>query len=193
MLLEEEGERLTEEGRRALGRIRAASHRGGRLIEDLLRLSRLSKIDLHVSRVGLSELASLVARRIQLLDPGRKVVWVVEPGLDVEADAGLMEEVLEQLLGNAWKFTSKKEGARIEFGATERDGKRVFFVRDDGAGFDGAHAAELFGTFHRAHTDTEFPGLGIGLAIVEKIIQKHDGTTWAEGELGKGAAVFFTL
>ena len=193
MLLEDEGERLTDEGRRMVGRIRAASQRGGRLIDDLLRLSRLTKADLHVGRVDLSSVAGAVAERIRALEPARQVEWVIEPGLTVTADAGLLEEVLDQLLANAWKFTSKKELARIEFGGTEREGKRAFLVRDNGAGFDMAHAGELFGAFHRAHTDAEFPGLGIGLAIVAKIVQRHGGTVWAEGEAGKGTTVLFTL
>ena len=196
MLLEDEGERLTGEGRQKVERIRAASQRGGRLIDDLLRLSRLAKADLRLGRVDLSALAVLVSERIRAGEPGRRAEWVIEPGLTALADAGLVEELLDQLLGNAWKFTSKVEIARIEFGASEkvgRQGKHVHFVRDNGAGFAMEHAEELFGAFHRAHTDAEFPGLGIGLAIVAKIVQRHGGTVWAEGAAGKGTTVFFTL
>ena len=193
LLQQDEGGRLTDEGRRMLGRIRAASQRGGRLIEDLLRLSRMAKSDLRLSRIDLSALAVLVSDRIRAMGPERPLEWVIEPGLTVDADAGLLEEVLEQLLGNAWKFSSKKTAARIELGAFDKDGRRFFVVRDNGAGFDMAHAGELFGAFHRAHTDAEFPGLGIGLAIVAKIVQRHGGTIWAEGKVGEGTAVFFSL
>lgn len=193
IVLENEGGHLTEEGRQMLGRIRAESQRGGRLIEDLLRLSRLSKINLHVSRIEVSSLAARVAERIQSLEPERRVDWVIEPGLSADADGRLIEEVLEELFGNAWKFTRRKEDVRIEFGATDKSGKRAFFVRDNGAGFDNAHAGQLFGAFHRVHTDREFPGLGIGLAVVAKIVHRHGGTTWAEGELCKSATIYFTL
>ena len=193
ILLEAEGERWTDEERQMLGRIRAASQRGGRLIEDLLRLSRLSKAELRQGRIDLSKLALQVAERIQALEPERRVDWVVEPGLTVAADAGLVEELLEELLGNAWKFTAMKETARIELGATERERRRFFFIRDNGAGFDMAHSGELFGTFHRAHSDSEFPGLGIGLTIAAKVVQRHGGTIRAEGEPGLGTSIFFTL
>ena len=193
MLLEDEGERLTDEGRRMLVRIRAASQRGGQLIDELLRFSRITRAILHISRIDLSALAAQVAQRIEALDPGRRIDWVIGSGLTADADAGLLEEVFEQLFANAWKFTAKVERARIEFGASESDGREVFFVRDNGAGFDMAHVGELFGPFHRAHTDAEFPGLGIGLAIVEKIVQKHGGTIRVEGEPGKGATVSFNL
>lgn len=146
-----------------------------------------------MSRIEVSSLAARVAERIQSLEPAREVDWVIEPGLSADADGGLIEEVLEQLFGNAWKFTRKKEAVRIEFGATDKSVKRALFVRDNGAGFDNAHAGQLFGAFHRAHTDGEFPGLGIGLAVVAKIVHRHGGTIWAEGELCKGATIYFTL
>jgi len=193
LLLEDEEGRRTAEERRMLGRIRTASQRGGRLIEDLLLLSRLTKVDLRRGPTDLSSLALQAAKRIQALEPERRVDWVVEPGLTAIADASLVKELLEQLLGNAWKFTARKGSARIEVGAAEKERKRFFFVRDNGVGFDMAHSGELFGTFHRAHADSEYPGLGIGLAIAAKIVQRHGGTIRAEGEPGMGASVFFTL
>jgi len=121
------------------------------------------------------------------------VEFAIAPGLLVNADADLLRAVLENLLGNAWKFTSKHAQARIEVGAVQRDGETVYFVRDDGAGFDMAYANKLFGAFQRLHAATEFEGTGIGLATVQRIIHRHGGQVWAEGQLEKGATFFFTL
>jgi signal transduction histidine kinase len=196
MLLENEGGRLTMEGKGRLARIRAAAQRGGRLIESLLRLVRLTREPLRPAPFDLSALAGRVAQRLQGADPGRRVVWEIESGLSAVADAGLVEEVLEQLFGNALKFTQRRDPARIAFGEQADgpgDGRRAFYVEDDGAGFDMKHAGELFGPFHRAHTDSEFPGLGIGLAVVERVVRRHGGTVRAEGETGRGARFIFTL
>ena len=143
--------------------------------------------------MDLSATAHWIADLLAARSPSRTVSWVIAPGLVVDADRGLAQELMEQLLGNAWKFTSKNETARIELGREAKDGEEAFFVRDDGAGFDMAHSGQLFGTFHRAHTEKEFPGLGIGLAVAEKVVHRHGGRIWAEGAVGQGATFWFTL
>jgi len=134
-----------------------------------------------------------VAADLQLEAPERKVEWVLAPQVSAEGDAGLLRVVLQNLLGNAWKYSCKRELARIEFGAGEKEGRPVYFVRDNGAGFDMAHAAKLFGAFQRLHSAAEFPGTGIGLATVSRVIHRHGGEVWGEGRPGDGAAFYFSL
>ena len=134
-----------------------------------------------------------VGRRLRESDSMRNVELVVQEGLMAEGDASLLAVVLENLLGNAWKFTSKRSEARIELGVTSKDGQPAYFVRDNGAGFDMGHAAKLFGAFQRLHANTDFPGSGIGLATVHRIVRKHGGQIWAESEVNQGATFFFTL
>jgi len=143
--------------------------------------------------VDLSALAAAVATELKKSDPERAITFAIAPDLVARADAGLMRIVLQNLLGNAWKFTGKRPAAHVEVGVMAHDGRRAFFVRDDGAGFDMAYAAKLFGTFQRLHAAGEFPGSGIGLATVQRIIHRHGGQVWAEGAPDRGATFYFTL
>jgi light-regulated signal transduction histidine kinase (bacteriophytochrome) len=141
----------------------------------------------------LSGLARSVAGEVQKADPARRVEFVIADGLVADGDPPLLRVVMENLLGNAWKYTSSHARARIEFGAGPNNGRRTFFVRDDGAGFDPRYAGRLFGAFQRLHATTEFPGTGIGLATVQRIIHRHGGKVWAEGAVEKGATFYFSL
>jgi len=193
-LLEDYHAKLDVEGQDCLRRVRAATQRMGRLIDDILHLSQMTRSAMTREKVDLSALAAHVIADLHAAEPNRHDVCIdIDPGLVSEGDPRLLEVVLTNLLGNAWKFTSKTENARIEFGATDRDGQRAFFVRDNGAGFDMANADRLFGAFQRLHTEAEFPGTGIGLATVQRIIRRHGGQVWAEGSIGKGATFAFTL
>jgi PAS domain S-box-containing protein len=192
-LLEDYNDRLDDTGRDFLQRVRLASQRMGTLIDDLLSLSRVTRGELKVQDVDLSALAAAAAADLQKSDPERAVTFAIAPDLIARADPGLMRIVLQNLLGNAWKFTGKRPRARVEVGATAHNGRRAFYVRDDGAGFDMAYAAKLFGAFQRLHATTEFPGSGIGLATVQRIIHRHGGQIWAEGTPDRGATFYFTL
>jgi PAS domain S-box-containing protein len=193
ILLEDYGDKLDADGKDSFNRIRAASQRMGQLIDDLLQLARHSRSEIRRGPVDLSALARAVVEELQKTNPERPVEFVIEPDLDAEADAGLMRVVLENLLGNAWKFTGKQSAAKIEFGRTVRDGAITFYVRDDGVGFSMGYADKLFGAFQRLHTAAEFPGTGIGLATVQRIIQRHNGRVWAESQPNHGATFYFTL
>ncbi len=181
------------QGRDYLQRVRNGVARMSELIDDLLALSRVSRSEMIRGPVDLSALATAVARTLQARAPQQQVLLDIAPGLSAEGDARLLQVALENLLGNAWKFTRKQPQARIEFGVIEQDGMPVYYVRDNGAGFDMAHAAKLFGAFERLHTDTDFEGTGIGLATVRRVIQRHGGKVWAEGKPGQGATFYFTL
>ncbi len=191
--LDDYRDRLDDTGRDFLQRVRAASQRMGTLIDDLLSLSRVTRGEVQVEEVDLSALAAAAAADLKKTDPARDVTFAIAPHLVVRADAGLMRIVLQNLLGNAWKFTGKRSSARVEVGSMAHDGRRAFFVRDDGAGFDMAYAAKLFGAFQRLHAAAEFPGSGIGLATVQRIIHRHGGQVWAEGAPDRGATFYFTL
>ena len=192
-LLEDYHDRLDDTGRDFLQRVRAASQRMGTLIDDLLSLSRVTRGDLQVEKVDLSALATALAAELQRSDPQRDVRFAIAPDLVARGDPGLMRLVLQNLLGNAWKFTGKRSPAHVEVGSMAHDGGRAFFVQDDGAGFDMAYAAKLFGAFQRLHASDKFPGSGIGLATVQRIIHRHGGQVWAEGTPGRGATFYFTL
>ncbi|MCL4294638.1 MAG: PAS domain S-box protein [Anaerolineae bacterium] len=194
-LLEDYADQLDEEGRRYLQRVRAASQRMAELIDDLLTLSRLTRSEMRREPVNLSLLAQAIAAELRKSEPDRRVEFDIAPGLVVTADAPLMRVALENLLGNAWKYTAKHPSARIEVGrlAPVNNGKATYFVRDDGAGFDMAYAGKLFGAFQRLHTPAEFEGTGIGLATVQRIIHRHGGQVWAEGAVDQGATFYFTL
>jgi PAS domain S-box-containing protein len=192
-LLEDFADKLDEEGKGYLQRVRAASQRMGELIDDLLDLSRVTRREMRREPVDLSALARAVGAQLQKAHPDREVELVVTPGLVAEGDPHLLRIVLENLLGNAWKFTGTRDRARIEFGAVPHDGTIAYYVRDNGVGFDVAYAGKLFGAFQRLHAMVEFPGTGIGLATVQRIIHRHGGRVWAEGEVDKGATVYFTL
>jgi PAS domain S-box-containing protein len=192
-LLEDYSEKLDDEGKKHLERVRAATQRMGTLIDDLLNLARVTRASMRLEAVNVSEVATEVAEGLQKAQPDRKVDFRIEKGLDAMADSHLLRIALENLLGNAWKFTSKRASARIEFGKTKNNGTSAFFVRDDGAGFDSAYADRLFGAFQRLHAMTDFPGTGVGLATVQRIIHRHGGRVWAESSVGRGATFYFTL
>ena len=192
-LLEDYAEKLDGPGRDYLTRIRAAAVRMANLIEDLLRLSRVTRVELKVADTDLSEIARSIIDDLRREHPQRVVNVRIAPGLRAQADPGMLRSALANLIHNAWKFTGNKEMATIEFGVRTRDGIRTYFVRDDGAGFDMAHARRLFDAFQRLHTEQEFPGTGIGLATVRRVMRRHGGDAWAESAVGKGATFFFTL
>jgi signal transduction histidine kinase len=193
VLLEDYGDKLDEEGRDGLQRIRAASQRMGELIDDLLRLSQVTRADLSMTRVDLSAISREIADAVDRDQPGRSVEWIIEPGLTMQADAPLMRIAMQNLLQNAWKFSGKKERAVIRVGSAQRGGKNVFFVADNGAGFDMAHTDRLFGAFQRLHKTSEFPGTGIGLTIVQRILRRHHGSIVAEAVADEGAAFYFNV
>ena len=192
-LLEDYGAALDEQGRDYLQRVRNGAARMSELIDDLLALSRVSRSEMNRGPVDLSALATTVTQTLQARSPQRSVAVEIVPGLSAEGDARLLQIALENLLGNAWKFTRKQPQPRIEFGVTRQDGMPIFFVRDNGAGFDMTHAGKLFGAFERLHADPAFEGTGIGLATVRRVIQRHGGKVWAEGKPGQGATFYFTL
>ena len=192
-LLEEYTGKLDDQGKDYLGRIRAASQRMAQLIDDMLNLSRVTRSEMHRERVDMGAVAQSIAAELRRAQPERKAEFVVSPGLYADGDAHLLRIALENLLRNAWKFSGKKPEARIEFGVKEYEGRPAFFVRDNGAGFDMTYAGKLFGVFQRLHGMKEFPGTGIGLSIVMRIIHRHGGRIWAEGEVEKGATFYFTL
>src|SRR5579864_313042 len=192
-LVEDYAGQLDVEGKGLLDRIRAATKRMAQLIDDLLNLARVTRTEMRYEVVDLSAMANAVLADLQSGDPERYVECVVGDHVIGHGDSRLLRVVLENLLGNAWKFTMNKPQARIELGMSREDGAPVYFVRDDGPGFDMAYVDKLFGTFQRLHAATEFPGTGIGLASVRRIIQRHGGRTWAEGAVGKGATFSFTL
>lgn len=192
-LLEDYGEVLDMQGKDYLDRVRSASQRMSQLIDDMLVLSRVTRREMKRSAVDLSALANMIAAELVKTQPQRLVEFNIAPGLIVNGDAELLRAMLENLLGNAWKFTSKHETAKIELGVTEFDDKLSYFVRDDGVGFDMAYASKLFHAFQSLHSQTEFPGTGIGLATVKRIINRHGGSIWAESEAGKGATFYFNL
>ena len=182
------------DGAMATQRIRATVDRMSRLIEALLALARLSIDKVSRQTIDLSAMAKLAAAEISLAEPTRQVEWRIAEGVAVNADPQLTRILMDNLLGNAWKFTSRRETAHIEFGATMlADSTVAFFVKDDGAGFDPAYADKLFGAFQRLHPIADFPGLGVGLATVQRIVRRHDGRVWGEGAVNGGATFWFTL
>ena len=192
-LLEDYAGRLDAAGQDYLQRVRAATQRMATLIDDLLDLSRVTRSEMTIAPVDLSELARELATEFTSGDPERHVEIVITPDVAVRADRGLLRVVLHNLMGNAWKFTGKRSDARIEVGVVAADGERAYYVRDNGAGFDMAYASKLFGAFQRLHRVTEFPGTGVGLATVQRIIHRHGGRVWAESAVGRGATFYFTL
>jgi len=173
--------------------VRAATQRMSQLIDDLLNLSRISRTEMHYEEVNLTAIAKAIAAELQKTQPERQVEFVIGENIVARGDLHLLSIVLDNLLRNAWKFTSKHLHARIEFGTIQQDGRLVYYVRDNGAGFDMNYANKLFTPFQRLHKSTEFEGTGIGLATVQRIIHRHGGSIWAEGEVEKGATFYFTL
>jgi light-regulated signal transduction histidine kinase (bacteriophytochrome) len=192
-LLRGYSDRLDDRGQHYLRRLRSGTQRMGQLIDDMLQLSRLNRVAMKREPVDLTALAEGVAAELRGREPDRTVAFVIEPGLFADGDAGLLAVALENLLGNAWKFTSKKPSATITVGREWHQGAPTFFVRDDGAGFDMAHISKLFGAFQRLHTQREFEGNGVGLATVQRVVHRHGGEVWAEGVPGQGATIHFTL
>lgn len=193
-VLEDYGHQMDDEGRSYLTRIRTAAQRMAQLIDDLLNLSRVTRATLTPERTSLSSIAQRLTQDLQQAEPNRIVDVSITPNLIAECDPRLIKVVLENLINNAWKFTSKQQFARIEFGIQEGGvDEHVYYVRDNGAGFDMAFVNKLFGAFQRLHTNSEFPGIGIGLAIVQRIVNRHGGRVWAEGAPNEGATFYFTL
>jgi PAS domain S-box-containing protein len=193
ILLEDYGDRLDAKGKGHLARVRSASQRMAQLIDDLLNLSRITRSEMLRQPVLLSSLAKKTVRKLQQSQPERKAEFIIAENVETDGDSHLLELAIWNLLDNAWKFTAKKPEARIEFGTAQRDGKTVYFIRDNGAGFDMAYVHKLFGAFQRLHHESEFPGTGIGLTLVQRIIHRHGGHIWAEGVVGEGATFYFTL
>lgn len=192
-LLEDCTEKLDSEGKKHLERIRAATLRMANLIDDMLKLARIARMEPEMDEVNLSSLSEEVILQLKTLEPSRDVRVDIGPGLKVTGDRHLLRAALENLLGNAWKFTSKCPNPHIEVGVTGGRSEPVFFVRDNGAGFEMRYADKLFGVFQRLHAEREYPGTGVGLATVQRIMGKHGGRIWAESAVGKGATFYFVL
>jgi light-regulated signal transduction histidine kinase (bacteriophytochrome) len=193
-LLEDYHTVLADEGQEFLRRIRASTQRMGGMIDGLLTLSRIARSELRVQPLNLSSMAAEVAAQLAEAEPDRQVEVVIQPNMMVNGDTRLMRIALQNLLENAWKYTRQQPHPRVEVRAQARGrGEMVFSVSDNGAGFDMAYAEKLFGAFQRLHTQSEFPGHGIGLATVQRIIHRHGGRIWAQARLGEGATFYFTL
>ncbi|HET9644593.1 MAG TPA: ATP-binding protein [Burkholderiaceae bacterium] len=193
LLLEHAGTRLDATGKRYLRLMREATSRMEHLISDLLNLARVTTTQIVRTDVDLSAIVRSIADRLHTADPARQVEFAIQPGVRAQCDARLLAVMLENLIGNAWKFTSKSASARIEFSCGRGDGAPVYCVRDNGAGFDMAHASKLFQPFSRLHSMKDFEGTGIGLATVQRIVRRHHGEIWGVGALKEGARFFFTL
>lgn len=187
------GDKLDAEGRNYLERIFRGSAQATRLIDEILSLAKISRQDIDRIEVDLSKEAAKIVEELRETDRERNIEVVVQPGLIASVDPRLIKLALANLLGNAWKFTAKTEQAGMEFGGFKKNGTTVYYVKDNGAGFNPQYTHKMFLPFHRLHSDNEFEGTGIGLALVERVIHRHGGKIWAEGEVGKGAAVYFTL
>ena len=192
-LLDDYDDKLDVQGKDYLRRVRAATQMMAQLIDDMLKLSRVTRTEMNIEKVNLTQIARSVIDELQKSQPERLINIKIADGLEDTADSRLMRVALENLLGNAWKFTGKQAEAVIEFGATKEGGRKVYFIRDNGAGFDMAYVDKLFAPFQRLHTMEEYPGTGIGLATVQRIINRHGGRVWAKGQVGKGATFYFSL
>jgi light-regulated signal transduction histidine kinase (bacteriophytochrome) len=193
ILLEDYKKTLDDTGRNYLERIRKATQNMGQLIDDMLKLSRVTSANLRLEPLDLSNIFREIIKKFQENDPARIADIIIQEGIVIDGDSNLMHIALTNLIENAWKFTGKEAQPRIEFGNTYQAEKKVIFIRDNGVGFDMAYVGKLFGTFQRLHTTAEFQGTGIGLATVKRIITRHGGEVWAEGEVGCGATFYFTL
>ena len=192
-VLDTQGPALDDDGRRFLDRVRGSTREMAQLIDDVLYLSRVTRAELREQEVDLSALVTLAVERLREAAPHREVDVRIRPGVVVTGDAQLLRIAVENLIENAWKFTGQQEAPRIEFGVTGGAGEPAYFVRDNGAGFDMAYVDRLFGPFQRLHLAEEFPGSGIGLATVQRIVHRHGGRVWAEGLVGQGATFHFTI
>jgi light-regulated signal transduction histidine kinase (bacteriophytochrome) len=194
LLLSRYTDKLDDRGKDFLQRIRVNTQQMGELIDGLLALSRVTRSELQRTEVNLSALATESSTRLQQMQPERQVESAIAPEIIVTGDARLLRVLLENLLGNAWKYTANQTHPRIEFNALQQEnGQIVYFVRDNGAGFDLNYADKLFAAFGRLHSSAEFSGTGIGLATVQRIVHRHGGQIWAEGKVGEGATFYFTL
>jgi light-regulated signal transduction histidine kinase (bacteriophytochrome) len=192
-LIEDYQAQLDPEGLRCLENVRLSTRRMGQIIEGLLKLSRAARSIIQRDRVDLSALAEEILDCLQGAEADRQAEWTIQAGLQTYGDANLLRIALENLFGNAWKYTTRRPTARIEFGAAPCAEGSCFYVRDNGVGFDMKYAAQIFTAFERLHPSDEFDGNGIGLATVERIIRRHGGAVWAEGVKGQGATFYFTL
>ena len=192
-LLEDYGERLDDQARKYLHRVRAETQQMGRLIDDMLKLSRVTLAELQLMPIDLTAMGRSIVTRLQEESLHRRIEFIIQPALRANGDSQLIDIALFNLFDNAVKFTGTRSQARIEFGEAEVDGGKAFFVHDDGVGFDMAHAPKLFGAFQRLHKSSEFPGTGVGLATVQRIIHRHGGRIWANAQVDQGATFYFTL
>jgi light-regulated signal transduction histidine kinase (bacteriophytochrome) len=193
ILLSEYSPKLDEKGQHYLNRIQEASRKMGQLINDLLSLSRVTRTELTRREVDLTEIAKDIAIEMKAQEPEREVQLIIEPGLIVQGDHQLLRIALENLITNAFKFTKLRKTTKISIGMMVQSGEKVFYVRDNGAGFDMEYARRLFTPFQRLHGVDEFPGTGIGLVIVQRIVNRHGGRIWPEAKVNKGASFYFTL
>ncbi|MFA5928098.1 MAG: PAS domain S-box protein [Candidatus Margulisiibacteriota bacterium] len=193
VLKEDRANQLDAKSKELLDRIYNSIRKMFQLIDDMLNLAKITSTEIHLSRVDLSALAWQVVTGLRDSQPDRRVEFVIAPGMTIDCDPALLKIALDNLLGNAWKFTSAQTRAKIEIGQSEREGRPVFFVRDDGVGFNMEQAHKLFTPFQRLHLADEFPGTGVGLATVQRVIHRHGGRVWGEGAVGKGATFYFTL
>jgi light-regulated signal transduction histidine kinase (bacteriophytochrome) len=193
VLVEDYSEKLDEQGKKYLTYIQESSNLMGQLIDDLLKLSRVTRSEMNREQVNLSEIAQKVVDDLEKAEPDHKVKVTIAPNLTAYGDRNLVFLLLQNLVGNAWKFSGKNAEPRIEIGTAEHNGKLTYFVRDNGVGFDMQYADKLFKPFQRLHGTEEFAGTGIGLATVQRIIRRHDGEVWAESKVGEGATFYFTL
>ncbi|MDT8385432.1 MAG: cache domain-containing protein [Gammaproteobacteria bacterium] len=193
IVLDDAADKLTTEDKDNLNRVINAGKRMAELIDDILQLSRITREELSVETINISKTAETIKNQIASSNPGRQVKWDIQPDMFARADARLIERAIENLLNNAWKYTSRTDNAEISFGSVRKNNETVYVVRDNGAGFDMDYAHKLFTAFQRLHNPREFTGSGVGLAIVQRIIHRHHGRVWAEGEVGKGSSFYFTL
>lgn len=193
ILQEDAGHKLTAGEADDLKRIISASNRMAELIDDMLRLGRVTRSELETDEVNFAALAENTVEQLGYAGDIREIKWTIESGLSAVGDKKLLALLVDNLLGNAWKYTSKTAKANIEFGMTQRDGENVYFVKDNGVGFDMQYAEKIFGAFQRLHREEDYPGTGIGLATVQRIVHRHGGRIWAEAAEGQGATFFFTL
>jgi light-regulated signal transduction histidine kinase (bacteriophytochrome) len=193
ILIEDNDGQLDERGKKHLRRVRDSAKRMGQIIDDLLALAHVTRRELRRTNIDVTALTRRIAERLRANDPARQVDFAIPEGMSADGDARLLEVLFENLLGNAWKFTSKRSRASIEVGLRKEGGPPVHFVRDNGAGFDASQAEKLFGPFQRFHSSKEFEGTGIGLATVQRVVHRHGGRLWAESQVDKGASFYFTL
>ena len=193
LLLKNYSNLLDDQGKDYFQRVMKASRRMGLLIDDLMKLSRFTRIEMKRGITNLSSIAESIVEEFKSADPERQINIFIQPGMIANVDSDLIQNALQNLFDNAWKYSKNKADAKIEFGAMEKDGNTVYYVRDNGAGFDMKYVDKLFSAFQRLHSDDEFEGTGIGLATVNRIIHRHGGTIWAEGAVNSGATFYFTL